>query len=259
MKKNIIVVSIFIVIAFRTEAQEPERPQSITHKEISYEAIDLTQKSPKPKRPKHGILFAPVNLFDIINPNFQLGYEYYFHKKWAFQAEGAIMIYHSIPNLIVDLAKEVKDCPFTNNGFKLRGEIKHYIDDIGDDPNLFFGLEFFYLKNKSGVQNDFVISDSTYQYSFGLALGQNGYHEFFYNHKEKYGINLIIGKSFSALEHFFYEVHGGIGLAVRNSFHTDRENLNDKLLYHGSLIEADTPGKSVLLSLPFNVKIGYRF
>jgi len=40
----------------------------------------------------NAIVFAPLNLFDIVNPNFQIGYELFVAKKWSFQNRFPLLV-----------------------------------------------------------------------------------------------------------------------------------------------------------------------
>ena len=60
-----------------------------------------TEKIEKP----NAIFIAPLNLFDFVNPNFQIGYERFIAKRWALQIEGGIIINHSVENYLIDRIK----------------------------------------------------------------------------------------------------------------------------------------------------------
>jgi len=160
---------------------------------------DTISKIEKP----HSIFFAPLNLFDFVNPNFQIGYEQFVTRKLSLQIAGGLIINHSIENYIIDLSSGVKDCPYTNKGFRVSGSIKYnmlekrvismkdlYFSFIGfyfnlrrmseywnetlqnlprRTLNLYVSPEIFYLRNKSGITRYFLISDPDFEYSFGIA------------------------------------------------------------------------------------------
>ena len=54
---------------------------------LSFSFYAYGQDSIKPKKTErhNAIFFAPFNLFDFVNPNFQIGYERFVAKKWAVQ------------------------------------------------------------------------------------------------------------------------------------------------------------------------------
>lgn len=205
----------------------------------------------------NSILFAPINLFDFVNPNLQLGYERILTNKFAVQVEGAWIIYHSVENYLIDQAMGIKDCEYSNEGFKLRGEIKYYFYE-GPDYFLYLAPEIFYLKNKSGMVSTFKVSDPDFQYSVPRPADANAYDEFFYNDKKKLGFNLKLGMKIFAGNTLFFEPHLGIGIAYRKSKHIGRENPNDPV--YDDLLDSDAKaGNLWLLSVPANIKIGCRF
>lgn len=50
----------------------------------------------------NSILFSPLNLFDPINPSFQMGYERMLSPKWAVQVEGGYIINKGLINLLLN-------------------------------------------------------------------------------------------------------------------------------------------------------------
>lgn len=205
----------------------------------------------------NAILFAPINLFDFVNPNLQLGYERVLTNKFAIQVEGAWIINHSVENFLIDQAMGIKDCDYTNEGFKLRGEIKYFFYE-GKDFFLYLAPEIFYLKNRSGSVSTFRVSDPNFQYSVPRPAYANGYDEFFYNDKEKLGYNLKLGLKTFIGKQFLLEPHLGIGVAYRKSTHIGRENPNDPA-YDDFWNSDAKAGNMWVLSVPANIKVGYRF
>ena len=209
----------------------------------------------------NAIFFAPLNLFDIVNPNFQIGYERFVAKKWSLQIEGGIIINHSIPNYVVDLVKgtKISECPYTSKGFRVKGSIKYVLFDKRKFK-FYVSPELFYLRNKSGISRSFVVSDPDFEYSFDIPEWEwdTGYSQFFYNDEEKMGINFKAGIKLILGKRFFVEPHLGIGLAYRNVIQTGRENPNDEMIYGWGVFDSAAPNKWVP-TLPFNVKIGLRF
>jgi len=262
---------------------------SIMKKE--YEA----KRSEKIEKP-NAIFFAPLNLFDFVNPNFQIGYERFVTKKWAFQIESGMIINHSIGNYLIDRINNinVRECPYTNKGFRVRGSIKYVVLEkkiitlhdlytsfmrtvfwmyrnprrISDASMFFENLprrnmqlyvspELFYFRNKSGISRSFLISDPDFEYSFAIPDWAGGYTQFFYNDEEKMGLNFKVGTKIFYGKHFFIEYHLGIGFAYRNVVHTGRENPDDEL-YGSDIFDNAAPNKWVP-TIPFNFKVGLRF
>jgi hypothetical protein len=207
---------------------------------------------------RNAIIFAPLNTFDIINPSFQIGYERLLHNdKFAIQAEAGLMLFHSLPHYFIDYLNEVKDCAYSNSGFKVRSELKYFYS-LSKSKGPYFSLELFYLRNKSGVKETFNIVDTTFVYSEARPIGANVYDDFFYNDKQRFGLNLKIGVKLFFLKNFYFEPFIGLGLVYRTSKHYERENLNDTL-YGEELSFHNKIGNMFIPNLPANIKIGYRF
>lgn len=204
---------------------------------------------------RNSIIFAPFNLLDIINPSLQIGYERMLNHKFAVQIEGAYIINHSVENYLIDLANGIKDCEYTNRGFKIRGEFKYYFSK-GNSFKPYLSSELFYLKNISKVMETFIASDTTVIYP--TLPDYKYYQDFITIDKQRFGLNLKIGFKLFAGENFYFEPHTGIGLVYRISKHYDRENINDELA-NGFLSFSSKAGKMWIANLPLNMKIGYRF
>ena len=211
----------------------------------------------------NAIFVAPINLFDFVNPNFQIGYERFVAKKWVIQLEAGIIINHSIENYLIDWlnGKKVKDCPYTNKGFRIKTSVKYIVLDKRI-IKLYVSPELFYMWNKTGIVCDFVISDPNFEYSFGKPEWKEGYlnmySQFLYNDEKKMGINFKFGIKLFLGKRFLLEPHVGIGLAYRIVSQTGRENPNDELYSIFGIFDNAAPNKWVP-TLPINLKIGCRF
>lgn len=203
------------------------------------------------------IFFAPVNLLDPINPSFQMGYERTLNQKWALQVEGAYIINKGLLNILMN-PQESRD-EYSNKGFKIRFELKRYLKRT-HNLDYYSSFELFYLKNKSFVINQYIVSDPSFVYSFGQANddGQEYYYDDYHlNDKKKYAANIKFGMKFN-LESILFETYVGAGIAYRQNTHKYRENMNDKPL-DNSFLNDNKPGNVWILNLPINLKIGYKF
>jgi len=226
-----------------------------------YEA-KRTEKIEKP----NAIFFAPLNLFDFDNPNFQIGYERFVAKKWSLQIEGGIIINHSIENYVIDWIKGIKvsECPYTNNGFRVKGSVKYFLVDKRKFK-LYVSPELFYSKNKSGIARSFVVSDPDFEYSFEIPEWWDDekylkvYTLFFYNDEEKMGMNFKAGIKLFIGKRFFIEPHLGLGFAYRNIIQTGIENPNDKIYDNLVGFFGKTAPNKWVPTLPINFKMGLRF
>jgi hypothetical protein len=179
----------------------------------------------------------------------------------------------------------VKDCPYTNKGFRVKGSIKYVVlEKIKGKLKMYVSPELFYLKNKSGIARDFLVSDPDFEYSTPVSMSR--YTLFFYNDERKMGMNFKVGVKYFFGKSFFAESHIGLGLAYRNitqtyleepidvdkpcfyfrlsrifgDIHTQKENPNDKLLcQENGFIFNNAVSNKWVPTLPFNIKIGFRF
>ena len=247
--KMLMIICVGLILSFSGYSQD-------TIIESEYKA-----KRVKKDEKLNAIFFAPLNLFDFGNPNFQVGYERFVAKRWALQVEGGIIIHHSILDLFIDFANNIKisECQFSNKGFIVRGSVKYVFLDKRK-VKIYVSPELFYLRNKSGIKRSFSVTDPDFEYSFGLIPddAEYGYTQFFYNDEEKMGINMKVGIKLLSGKRFFFEPHIGIGIAYRNVIQTGIENPNDKLLYSLGIFDKAAPNKWVP-TIPFNFKIGFRF
>ena len=229
--------------------------------------------SPSEKIEKSNAIFVtPLNFFDFQNPNFQIGYERFVAKKWSLQIEGAIMIPHSIIQYVTDLSEGIKNCHYTNKGFRVKGSVKHIVKEKRIFK-MYISPELFYYRNKSGIARGFLISDPNFEYSFDVPEWKDSYYQFFYNNEKKIGINFKVGFKIFIGKSFFVEPHGGFGFAHRKVVHTGRENPNDKLGSGLSAFKIDginhdysslwifdkAASNKWIPTIPLNVKIGVRF
>lgn len=205
----------------------------------------------------NSILFSPFNLLDPINPSFQLGYERMLNSKWAFQIEYGYIINKGLINVLLNPQEDADE--YSNKGYKIRFELKRVL--VAKNRFVVYtSSEIFYLKNKSDVINQFVVSDPSYNYSFGIAPnGDESYYydDYFTNDKTKYGFNIKGGiKDFTGP--VIFEAYLGLGVAYRYNIHSNRENINDAPL-DGSFLNNNIKGEKIILNIPLNFKIGYRF
>lgn len=210
------------------------------------------------KSKRNAIFIAPMNIFDVINPSFQLGYERVFNDKISAQIEGGVVLRHSVLGFIFEALNRGAYW-YTNSGYKIRFEIKYSINNkIRFLENPYLSCELFYTKNKSYVNDLFIVKDTTYVYPIERPSGYNGYEDFFTLDKQRFGINLKIGTQIFLTEHVFFEPHIGLGIVYRKSKHYGRMNINDDF-YDKVLSFHNEKGDMIIPNFPCNVKIGYKF
>jgi hypothetical protein len=203
------------------------------------------------------ILIAPLNLFDVVNPSVQIGYERVLNNHFSAQIEAGAIMNHSITNYVIDRVSGTKDCPYTSAGYKIRTEVKYFIKEKSFYKP-YIAVELFFMKNRSRVQDLFEVGDSTFQYPFKIRPEINQYYDFFTLNKRKIGLNMKFGWKFPLFNQFILEPYIGIGIAYRNSIHENRINPLDKQVFDDYFNDC-LQGSSWLFSMPLNVKVGYRF
>jgi hypothetical protein len=205
---------------------------------------------------KNSIIFSPFDLLNPINPSLKFGYQRLFKNKYELQIEYGYIINKALFHYLIHPNEDKDD--YSNKGNKLGIELKRYING-NDFYRYYFSSEFYYLENISKVQNQFIVSDPNYDYSFDLPdYGKDYYYtDYFTTSKTKYGLNAKIGIKLIT-DPIFFEASAGIGIAYRNNIHTDRENINDKP-YDSSYLNDNIPKEMLMLSLPIHFKIGFMF
>jgi hypothetical protein len=244
--KRFILTSILLIGFVSSYGQD-----TITNLKLKVDIVKLEKPN--------AIFVAPFNLFDFVNPNFQMGYERFVAPKWAVQIEVGIIINHSIENYLIDWLSgmRVKDCPYTNKGFRVKTSMKYVVFEK-KRIKLYVSPELFYMRNKSGIVRDFLVSDFEFNYPTPISSGATAYHNFFYNDEQKMGVNFKFGVKFLLGKRFLLEPHVGLGVAYRVVIQTGRDNLNDKMIYSFGIFDNAAPNKWTL-TLPINLKIGCRF
>ena len=209
---------------------------------------------------KNRLIFAPLNFADVSNPSIQFGYERFFNQKYSAQVEFGVITRRSAWGfMIVDLFGYSDQNLNRYSGFKTRVELKrNFIKRRGLFRDSFFSAEVFFNKNDGKVSASFEVADSTFQYSIPRSPGRNVYNDSFELKRRKVGLNLKYGVRFAQGKHFELEAYGGIGIAYRMATQTGRMNPDDP--FFGEYFYFDTRhGNSIVISVPINVKCGWRF
>lgn len=239
--KIFLVYLLILFVSIKVYAQEEEKKKNYIHKANS-------------------VFFAPFNILDPINPSFQVGYERMVHPKWALQFEYGYILKKTLLDKIIN--PNDKEDEYNHKGYKLRFELKYFIKKQ-TNYGLYTSCELFYMRNVSGVNGTFIVSDTSFDYSFEMPEGYETdpreieYVDYFTNDKTKYGANVKFGvKVFPGS--FMLESYIGLGIANRNNKHSGRENINDKESYNDVLHDT-VKGEKWIFNLPLNIKVGYRF
>lgn len=208
----------------------------------------------------NSIFFAPFNILDPFNPSYQVGYERMIHNKWALQFEYGYIFKKTLLDKIIN--PDDKENEYNHKGYKLRMELKYFIKKK-TKYGLYTSFELFYMRNTSGVNGTFIVSDTAFDYSFEMPEGYETdpreieYVDYFTNEKTKYGGNVKFGVKFFPGS-FMLESYIGLGIANRYNKHSNRENINDKESYP-EFWDPHLKGEMWIFNLPLNIKVGYRF
>ncbi|MDC0584433.1 hypothetical protein OAO55_01750 [Bacteroidales bacterium] len=115
---------------------------------------------------KNSVVFSPFDVLNPINPSLKVGYQRLFNNKYELQIEYGYIINKALFHYIINSDEDKDD--YSNKGTKLRVEFKRYIKGTGF-YRFYLSSELFYLQNTSKVQNQFIVSDPDYDYSFELT------------------------------------------------------------------------------------------
>lgn len=192
---------------------------------------------------KNIIKITPFKSLDFTNPSFEISYERKTSSKFSTQ----IMVSKL---LSIDLygsgSKNIE-------GYRFSLEERFYIDK--NSPNReYLAFEFNYLQNS--YNNEIQFEDS--------SANQNDYLIYFEDvliKKRLYNFNLKMGYQY-LLGNLVLDVFFGLGVRYRDVAHYNRSNYKDIMLgpRHPNIHHyKNLPGKSIGLSLPLNLRIGYRF
>lgn len=224
---------------------------------LSIPSYSQTKQDSTVRHRKNALIFAPLNLLDIINPSFQIGYQRKIGTNKELQLEGGYIINKSLMHYTINPNESRED--FTNRGYKVRLEFKRYIHQE-KGFRAYLSAEVFHMENTSEVINQFIVSDYSYDYSFDLPPneGRIVYTDYFTNEKVKTGFNIKFGYKVGYLNKYFLESYIGTGVSYRENKHRDRENIKDPS-YDESPWNDNLLGGRWLISLPFNIKMGWHF
>ncbi len=227
--KNIYLIIIGFILVSNTFCQVDSNKREVSKHALRHDAISI----------------YPLNLFNFLNPSFQIVYEHNLNSDFTAGLSAGIILPHSVFGFMgARLGHNSVNYKFS--GFRFSGELKYILSEsVSGKHNFFIGLESFYSKQSNNINSVFIKSNS------------ESYTDFFNEHKDVSGLNLKIGKQFM-FGRFLMELYGGIGVAHYSNTHENRDNPNDKI--YGSLDEfLHKEGKYFRLTLPLNMKIGYRF
>ena len=201
----------------------------------SYGQDTVLAKSTKSQFPSWTIKLPLLNLLDPNSPNLQVGVERQLNRHIGLQFTAGVSV---DPNRSVV------------NGFRLKGEYRHYFG-IKKRHSFFWGGDVFYTRYSSRVAETFVngIDSSLYEDHFTI-------------YKKMYGANAKFGFHKECKNHFMFEVYSGLGFKVRSVTQQGRTNPSDS---PESVVDINLAaisyeaGQATTISMPLNFAIGYMF
>jgi len=260
MKKQLFIL-IILLKTFQLSAQEKQSLSSANNhvnsrnnNECNSEQNDKKQTT-KIENP-HAFRIAPLNILNLNNPNFQIGYEYLISKKYSFQVDMGLIATRGIGNFLAEMFAQMDHPKTTNKGILLKTSVKYVLKDKRTFK-LSISPEFIFLRNKSKIHRVFRISDPDFNYPIEILPDKNSYFHFLNNDEQKIGINFKVGFKILLGKKYYIEPHTGLGIVSRKVVHTGHYNPDDKFLTWGFIDKASINKWG--LSLPINVVFAHRF
>jgi len=199
---------------------------------------------------------ALLNIFNIPNPRFQVGYERLISKKYAITIDAGIIATHGIGNYLLEDLFRTSDKEYsksTNKGYTFSTGLKYIFADKRRFKS-YLASEFFYLRNESGIDSNCYLSDPD------IEAPDNWVKNFYYNDEQKIGVNFKIGIT-SLLgrngKYFYIEPYAGIGFASRKVKQTGHEDFDCNHVTFDLFDKKST--KRWGLAFPMSCNIVFRF
>jgi len=199
---------------------------------------------------KNIIKFTPFKIVNLSNPGVEFSYERTTGRKFSTEI--------STTYLLTSLMQEtIKVDSHNEGGFGLAIQEKYYF--IKDAPvGLYFALEMNYINTKYGKISSFGLTDL---YPPDTTYIDNSYSDTISIHKQTYSINLKFGFQ-KLFNRFTVDVYAGIGARYKDVIHHDRIDPKDPATntrHPNFYYYRDEEGKNWRISIPLNVRLGYRF
>ncbi len=195
---------------------------------------------------------SPIRLVDPINPGFELSLERSFKGSWSTQVSVAY---------IADLFKTATYFE-QMNGYRFGLEQKYFVLNTRIvRPYAAVEAIFYHVTFKASEKfenNQLFLNEEGYE-----ERRYRSYTDTFSVYKNTFTLNTKIGVQV-LLNSLVLEAYVGLGLKYRAVEHGDRQYPEDKLVRYDTWIPspklmAVSEGRYFTLSVPLNVKIGYRF
>lgn len=208
----------------------------------------------------NAITISPFSILDPIHPTIQIGYQRALNDTWETQVDVGYLFNKVFLNYAAYLfASTPGKITFPNRkirGFKVRTELKR-IYKKRRRSKAYLSAEIFYIKRITEHTEDFTIEDRSFNYSFEIDDSIHNYKDTFVNNKFKVGLNIKWGMKIF-IGQLLLEPHAGIGAAYRVVKQFDRENTNDRIIQRNFFSDNEL-GNKIILSIPINLRVGYRF
>ena len=203
------------------------------------------------KKAKQLLKFSPVKLFGFHNSSIELAYERPTGSDFSTQ----LMVSYLIPNNIYSLSADFKE---NTKGYRLALEERFYIKkDAPYGP--YFALELDYLEKKFNAEAFFSNQDFNNEFDEETYLE---YEEPFVVNTRFLSTNFKFGYQ-KEYDKIFVDFYFGIGRRYRTTFHEKRDNPEDHLVNNYGHFDLNynriKAGKSNTISIPLNLRLGWRF
>lgn len=198
---------------------------------------------------RNAVFFAPINLFDFINPSIQIGYERFLKPQLSIQIEGGYIIKQSIINYI---DKDFSEDDQSAKGYKVKLGVKYYwFRNTKVKP--YVSCELFHISNNLSV------SHFRSNYAKSLTVADPDYENYYAKYDiKRTGVNIKLGVKFPLGKYLFIEPHIGAGLVYNDINKVGKLQQGDVLSFDNVSTIYDKPN-GIDVNLPFNVKLGVCF
>ena len=259
MCKKLLFLLLFS-LSFQLPAQEKESggseknlTNSLNNNNESNQEQKIKKRIGNIEKP-NSFRIAPLNILNIPNPCFQIGYERFVSKRYAIHVDAGIIATHGIGSYLLEGLWGTNDDEYsksTNKGFTVKTGIKYILTDNKRKFKTYISPEFFYLRNKSGLDSHCHLSDPTIEYP------NDWVDNFYYNDEQKIGVNIKWGFKSLIGKKFYIELYAGLGIANRKVKQTGHEDFDCNHVYFGLFDKEST--KRWGLSIPVSCIFAFRF
>jgi hypothetical protein len=196
---------------------------------------------------KHAIKFTPYKTIQLINSGMELSYERKFSDYYTTQVSTAYLFPYNYISADLNLKP--------GKGFQIGMEQRLYLKKSAP-KGTYIAVEFSYLNNKHYdywmFGHEYPTTPEEYQYN---------YLDTFAIYKQTYSFNLKLGYQY-IYKRLAVDLYGGLGYRYKDVRHSGRLKPEDEMVMpHSPNIYyiSNNQGRYPALSVPFHIRIGWRF